>query len=78
MDGWMRVLRPFNSISVISRWWKGARSMLPYSYEPPHNKTNKMTCAPSEDDAQALCCPHEETLGPERTARLIRLGGCPG
>ena len=23
MDGWVRVLRPFNSISVISRRWKG-------------------------------------------------------
>ena len=23
MDGWVRVLRPFNSISVILRWWKG-------------------------------------------------------
>ena len=25
MDGWVRVLRPFNSISVISRRWKGER-----------------------------------------------------
>ena len=54
-------------------------------------KTNKMTCAHSEDSDQPghpssliiLRCPHEETLGPqlpiERPAKtLIRLGGCPG
>ena len=23
------------------------------TYEPPHNKTNKMTCAPSEDSDQS-------------------------
>ena len=23
MDEWVRILHPFNSISVISRWWKG-------------------------------------------------------
>ena len=28
MDGWVRVLRPFNSISVISRLWKGERERL--------------------------------------------------
>ena len=28
MDGWVRVLRPFNSISVISRWWKGKHERL--------------------------------------------------
>ena len=40
--------------------------------EPPHDKTNKMTCAPSEDRSawvsaqpdQSLRCPHEESLGP--------------
>ena len=40
--------------------------------EPPHDKTNKMTCAPSEDSDQpghlpsliSLRCPHEESLGP--------------
>ena len=40
--------------------------------EPPHDKTNKITCAPSEDSDQpryppsliSLRCPHEETLGP--------------
>ena len=43
------------------------------SIEPLHDKTNKMTCAPSEDSDQpghlpslirAFACPHEETLGP--------------
>ena len=24
-------------------------------YEPPHDKTNKMTCAPSEDSDPSLC-----------------------
>ena len=28
MDGWVRVLRPFNSISVITRRWKGEHEML--------------------------------------------------
>ena len=59
--------------------------------EPPHDKTNKMACVPSEDSDQpghppsliSLCCPHEETLGAqlpiEHTAKtLIRLGRCPG
>ena len=34
--------------------------------ETPHDKTNKMTCAHSEDSQsdQSLPCPHEETLGP--------------
>ena len=59
--------------------------------EPPHDKTNKMACAPSEDSDQprhppsliSLRCPHEKGLGPElpieHTVKpLIRLGGCPG
>ena len=28
MDGWVRVLRPFNSISVISRLWKWEHERL--------------------------------------------------
>ena len=40
--------------------------------EPPHDKTNKIACAPSEDSDQpghlpsliSLCCPHEESSGP--------------
>ena len=28
MDGWVRVLRPFNSISVFSRRWKGEHERL--------------------------------------------------
>ena len=58
---------------------------------PPHDKTNKMACAPSEDSDQpwhspsfiSLRCPPEGSLGPklpfERPSKtLIRLGGCPG
>ena len=60
------------------------------SFEPHQDKTNKITCAPSEDSDQPghppdqnLRCPHEETLGPqlpsERTAKtLVKLGGCLG
>ena len=41
-------------------------------YELPRDKTNKMTCAPSEDSDQpghppsliSLRCPQEESLGP--------------
>ena len=38
-------------------------------FEPPHSKTNKMTCAISEDSDQpgrsaSLHCLSEETLGP--------------
>ena len=60
-------------------------------HEPPHDKTNKMTCAQrrlrsacvSAQSDQSRHCPNEEALGPwlpsERTAKtLIRLGGCPG
>ena len=60
-------------------------------FEPPHDKTNKVAFAPSEESDQpghppsliSLRCPHEESLGPllpiESTAKtLIRLGGCPG
>ena len=40
--------------------------------KPQHDKTNKLTCAPSEDSDQlghpssliSLRCPHEESLGP--------------
>ena len=57
--------------------------------ELPHDKTNKMTCVPSEDSDQpghppsliSLRCLSEESLGPKLplkyTAKtLIRLGGC--
>ena len=62
-----------------------------FRFDLPHDKINKMACAPSKDLDQPghppslinLCCLHEETLGPhlpvECTApTLIRLGGCPG
>ena len=51
-------------------------------FEPPHVKTNKMTCAPSEDSDQpghqSLRCSHEETLDPQlhnqRTAKTNQTG----
>ena len=41
----------------------------PLITELPHDKTNKITCVPSEDSDQpehpgSLFCPHEEALGP--------------
>ena len=40
-------------------------------FEPPHDKTNKVSVRPAETDAwasaqsdQSLRCPHEESLGP--------------
>ena len=59
--------------------------------EPPHDKTNKMTCAPSEDSEQPGHLPNlirvfamrsMGSLGPKISSceqrRLIRLGVCPG
>ena len=52
-----------------------------------HGKSNKMTCAPSEDSDKpghllsliSHHCPHDETLPTERTTKtLVRLDGCPG
>ena len=53
------------------------------TYEPQHYKTNKMTCAPSEDSDQPGHPPSqwvpEDPMFFMRTAKnLIRLGGCPG
>ena len=44
-------------------------------YWSPHDKTNKMTCAPSEDSDQPG---HPTNLSSCGQRRLIRLGGCPG
>ena len=64
---------------------------LDFSFEPPHDKTDKMTCAPSEDTDQPGHLPsliraftvHMKkpwVLSYPLSAqwRLIRLGGCPG
>ena len=60
------------------------------SFEPLQDKTNKMTCAPSEDSDQprhlpsllSRCCAPEASLGPKLPIstqwRLIRLDGRPG
>ena len=60
-------------------------------YEPPHDKTNKMACAPSEDSDQPGHPPsliRVFTVGMKQgwvlsyplsaQRKLIRLGGCPG
>ena len=49
--------------------------LLSLKYEPPHDKTNKMTFALREDSDQpghtssliSLRCPHEETLATAKT-----------
>ena len=84
----------FPVISLLSRKkkWKNETDVCATDLEDHwHDKTNKMTCVPSEDSDQpghqpsliSLRSPHEETFGPwlpiEHTAKtLIKLGGCPG
>ena len=43
------------------------RQFVIHNYEPVHDKTNKIACAPSEDPNQpdqSLRFPREESLGP--------------
>ena len=63
----MRVWRISNCTKLKSLFsWSG-------SFEPPYDKTNKMTCAqrrlrsawPSAQSDQSLRCLHDETLGPQ-------------
>ena len=62
-----------------------------YSFEPPYDKTNKMTCAPSEDSDQPGHPPSLIRVFADRMRKtfvlsyplsaaktLMRLGGCPG
>ena len=80
-----------NDQPFTTKWFQENKISQQYdcTNEPPHDKTNKMACAPSEDSDQpghppsliSLRCPHEESFGPllpiERTAKtLISLGGC--
>ena len=80
-----------NIVSPLSAGRAARLALKNLPFEPPYDKTNKMSCAPSEDSDQpghppsltSLRCPYEETFGPwipnERTTKtLIRLGGCPG
>ena len=60
--------------------------MIPSSlFEPPHDKTNKMVCAPSEDSDQpghppsliwVLAVSMKKAWAFSAQLRLIRLGGC--
>ena len=55
--------------------------MTKSTYEPPHDKTNKMTCAPSENSDQPghpLSLIRIITVCMKKAKTLIRLGGCPG
>ena len=62
----------FNNVHDNGRKARMQRS-LSSTDEPPRDKPNKVTCAPSEDSDQpehpsqsdqGLRCPHEESLGP--------------
>ena len=65
--------------------WVSIGNYIPFTYEPQHDKTNKMTCAIENSDQPGrppslirLRCPHEETLGPqlptERTVKTDQTG----
>ena len=71
----------------------GIKGLMPFFFifEPPHDKTNKMACAPSKDSDQpghppslirvfAVCMKKAWVLSYTLSAqrRLIRLGECPG
>ena len=66
----------FPCLNLISRFVL-AKFITVHISEPQHYKTNKMTCAPSEDSDQpghplslstqsdqSLRCPHEDSVGP--------------
>ena len=49
------------------------------SFEPPHDKTNKMTCAPSEDSDQPghktnkmTCAPNEDSDQPGQSSQCAQ------
>ena len=80
----------FLYINFIFREIKTYR-VLHFVNEPPHDKTNRMACAPSKDSDQpehppslirvlAVCMKKAWVLSYPLSAqrRLIRLGGCPG
>ena len=68
------------------KWKKAKLLYVVKTYEPPYDKSNKMT-APSEDSDQpghppsqsdrSLRCPHEESLGAElpneRTSKNLKM-----
>ena len=65
------ILQALNDPEEVSN--QCCRETFVTPYEPPHDKTNKMACAPSEDSDQprhlaqshqSLHCRHEESLGP--------------
>ena len=77
--------------SAFLRKSGGQKSEILRLFEPPHDKTNKMACAPSEDSDQpghppslirvfAVCMKKAWVLSYPLSAqrRLIRLEGCPG
>ena len=68
--------RPKSDIKVS---YKSRFIQIVNELELPHDKTNKMTCAPSEDSDQPghlLCKTNKMTVHTVKS--LIRLSGCPG
>ena len=56
---------------LLQNWFPNSVDKVVIIIEPPHDKTNKVACAPSEDSDQpghppnlSLRCPHVESLGP--------------
>ena len=90
----------FLFVPNLSFLWYPKRTVLPdcsisgvssLMFEPAHDKTNKITCAPSEDSDQPGLLPSlirvfaVRSMGSEAPKLsscgqrgLIRLGGCPG
>ena len=67
-------IRTMSLEQMIDWWWFHIPvNTIKDISEPPHDKTNKMTCAHSEDSDQpghppsliSLRCSHEEALGPK-------------
>ena len=66
--------------------WSSLATKPHYVIEPPHDKTNKMTCAPTEYSDQPGHPPglirvfavRSHSFFMQTAKTLIRLGGCPG
>ena len=62
------MLKPYSDFKLIM----AIIQCVLFTIQPVHDKTNKMTCTPSEDAEQpghppsliSLCCPHKESLDP--------------
>ena len=84
------LLSQYRMSLVIIKMYQLSYHLLLFIHEPQHDKTNKMTCAPSEDSDQpghppslirVLAVRMEKAWVlsyPLSAQRRLRLGGCPG